>query len=836
MQYRVLSVEEAIPLLLDRNVSPVVACDTEFGEDGMHGLSLAGGTPETGLFGCFWSFDPRYQQAPWDSLLRRVIEPIVSDPERVFVMHPLSVDMKQIRKRGVTDAMVKCKLEDTIAQAYIFDDNLPHGLKDLAYCILLKTTATSYTKTQREIEGIRKGSKEVIKALKDQVWETYTEHRQKSTEIEVELDPSWPGWKRLAMSLPPGMNKTTPKTWSCGGKNGCGASNAVDDSKLSLHSLQDEQQCVCGRTRRVKLGLLSFIDPIITPVVQREFDAKAYDRFALYGAEDAIYTLMLRYHFHPTFSAQQLEHLDLETRITYPVVTKMEERGLKIDIDLLEGIRVAMTISIEALTAKVLRLWTLPADTVPFNPGSPDQVASRVWLDWALTPPAWAKDKQGGIKKKHARAKDGLCSADKEVLAALAEKHAGTYYGEAILCLTELRRWNKLLGTYVEPILEKSRRDPDGRIHSSFWPTGARSGRFSSSNPNVENIPRPFTMPTLEIDWAIEIFAGHEVLDEPPLGFVVVRDKQKHIIAWRIQSLREIFIVPSGWQYVSADLSQVENRLTAFESRDNTMLDLYRRWDCADCDSTGVCNTILHDCPACGANEGKRDKSHPDQPVLHGFVHGKDIHSATAAYLKFFDKYGEDGRQQAKPVNHAATYGMGANTFSRREGVTIKEGAASLTEWHRTYPAVRGSLDDAVPGTLHFRVAEDIRTYGRVEMFDGHVRTFKAQRALMSSGNFRSYEWEGTIREGVNVKMQGGTGVLMKRAMLAIDAQIIARGWVGRVHLVNQVHDELLYEVEDELVEEFYGVLCYELEHAAPEIDVPILAEGGKGVTWGQAH
>lgn len=106
----------------------------------------------------------------------------------------------------------------------------------------------------------------------------------------------------------------------------------------------------------------------------------------------------------------------------------------------------------------------------------------------------------------------------------------------------------------------------------------------------------------------------------------------------------------------------------------------------------------------------------------------------------------------------------------------------------------------------------------------------------MSSGNFRSYEWEGTIREGVNVKMQGGTGVLMKRAMLAIDAQIIARGWVGRVHLVNQVHDELLYEVEDELVEEFYGVLCYELEHAAPEIDVPILAEGGKGVTWGQAH
>jgi len=797
--YRVLTIEEATPLLLDRSLSPVVSLDTEFdiATGALHGVSIAGGTPEAGFFGCFWSFVDPYIQVPYSTFFETVIKPLFGDPERIVVMHPISVDIKKLRKRGLTDALTRCTLEDTIAQTYIYDDNLPHGLKDLAYCILLKTTATSYKVTQREIQGIRKQASGIMKEQLALIWEVYKTERKKSDVIEAKIDPTWPGWKRLAMSLPPGLNKTTS-----------------------------------AKTGRK--GISGIVLPILESVIQRDYDQRAQDRFELYGAEDAIYTLMLRYHLKPTFSPLQLEHLELETKVTHPCVTEMEERGLKIDIPLMEEIATAMRASIEALGKELHEAWTLPGDEKPFNPASPDQVAKRIWLDWGLSPPSWAKERNGGIRKKYKRAKDGLCKADALILETMAKKYESNRYGQAIQALLDYRRWNKLYGTYVEPMLEMAKNDPDGRIHSSFWPTGARSGRFSSREPNVENIPRPTTMPTIDADDGALWF--HTTPDNPPRGFVLVKNKDGAIVSWRVRSLRDVFIPPDGYLYVSADLSQIENRLTAFESRDVNMLKLYREWDCFECKAHGECNSILHSCPECGAAEGKRNKKIADQPVVRGFVHGKDIHSATAAYLGFFEKYGASGRQQAKPVNHGATYGMGANTFSKKEGVPVKDANDRLSRWHETYPAVRGSLDRAYPGTLHHSVAEAITEVGEVVMFDGHLRRFHAQRLLMRSGNFRSWEWEAVIREGVNVKMQGGTGVGTKRAMLAIRQRIIDNGWWGRVFLVNQVHDELLYECAEELADELLAVINYELEHAFPELDVPVLSEGGTGSTWGEAH
>lgn len=808
--YRILTIQEATPLLLDRRISPVVSIDFEWNvETGkLRGASMAGGTPETGFFGCFWSFEPQYQQVPWDVFFQVVIIPIFGDAQRVVVMHPLNVDIKQLRKRGLTDALTLCILEDTVAMAYIYDDNLPHGLKELAYCILLRTEATSHAKTQREIEALRKEAKPLIKETIEKVWDCYREHRQKSQEIEAKIDPAWPGWQRLAMSLPPGLIKHTSE-----------------------------------KTKRQ--GVVDLVSERVAKVIQADYDQRAYDRFALYGARDAIYTLMLRYRFKPTFSAKQLEHLALETQITHPCVTEMEEKGLKIDIPLLEDIATAMRAAFAALEQEVIGLWTLKKDTEPFNWNSNDQIAYRLWNDWKLNPPSFCKNRDGSIKPKHRRAKDGLCKADANILEAMVKHYEGTPFGNAIQKLLELRGWEKLIGTYVEPILAMAKSDPEGRIHSSFWPTGARSGRFSSSEPNVENIPRALTMPTIAVEKALKLF-GLADPAKPPRGFVVVKPKKDKVTGvegpikeWRVRSLRQIFIPAKGFVLVSADESQIENRFTAFESRDPTMLDLYRRWDCFECKSTGLHNSILHACPKCGVSDkdGKRDKSKPDQPVTKGFVHGKDIHSATAAYLGFFEKYGADGRQQAKPVNHAATYGMGANTLSQREGGTVQENDARLRGWHKTYPWIRGDLDRPLPGTLHARVTEDIQERGEVVIFDGHLRRFHAQRLLLRSGNFKPYEWEGTIREGVNVKMQGGTGVGMKRAMLAIRREIIKRGWWGLAFLVNQVHDELLYEVHESIAKEFFAVVCHEMEVAFPELDVPILTEGGiSEKNWEAAH
>jgi DNA polymerase I-like protein with 3'-5' exonuclease and polymerase domains len=270
------------------------------------------------------------------------------------------------------------------------------------------------------------------------------------------------------------------------------------------------------------------------------------------------------------------------------------------------------------------------------------------------------------------------------------------------------------------------------------------------------------------------------------------------------------------------------------------MLDLYRRWDCIDCKQTGLSNTILHKCPNCGAAEGKRDKSKPDQPVIKGFVHGKDIHSATAAYMNFFEKYGEDARNRAKTFNHAATYSMGADTLAKREGIPRAEGIENLSGWHRTYPGIRGNLDRPLPGTLHYRVAEDITERGEVVMFDGHKRRFHAQQLLQRSGNFHPWEWEGTIREGVNVKMQGGTGVLMKRAMLMLRRELRARSLNDRnyvyVYMVNQVHDEMLLEAPECIAHDVLKLVCDVMEASAPELDIPVLAEGSTGSNWKAAH
>ena len=172
MNYRVLSIEEAIPLLLNKQVSSVVALDTEFNPEtgALHGLSMAGGNPHYGFFGCFWSFQEEYQQTPYDTWFKQVLLPVTTDPTRAMVFHPQNVDLKKLRCRGLTDALTRCQLEDTKAMAYVYDDNLPAGLKDLAYCLLLQTKATSYAATQREINNIRKQAKGVIKEHLDNIW------------------------------------------------------------------------------------------------------------------------------------------------------------------------------------------------------------------------------------------------------------------------------------------------------------------------------------------------------------------------------------------------------------------------------------------------------------------------------------------------------------------------------------------------------------------------------------------------------------------------------------------------------------------------------------------
>jgi DNA polymerase I-like protein with 3'-5' exonuclease and polymerase domains len=388
----------------------------------------------------------------------------------------------------------------------------------------------------------------------------------------------------------------------------------------------------------------------------------------------------------------------------------------------------------------------------------------------------------------------------------------------------EWRRFAKLKSGFIDPILTRATADPQQRLHPSTWPVGARTGRFSQSEPNCENIPRPHTMPTLTIP------DGVDKMKPPPGVNAEIDKKTKEVKAWRVGSLRSIFITDPELSLVSLDLAQVENRLIAHESQDEAMYDLFTLWDCFECKGHGRTTEPLHKCPKCGAADGKRDKTKTEQPAIKGFCLGKDIHAASSVALGLIDIYGPDeGRQRAKAFNHAASYGMGARTLARREGMKVKEAEAGLAAWHLRYPGVR---------PLHTRMTEAIRKDGFVTMWDGHVRRFYAARLLLQSNNFLSWEWEGVIREAVNVLAQGGTAVIMKRAMISIRGILRTHEnpLVRQTRLVNQVHDELVYEAPTPVAKEVLKIASWELEHSSPTLRVPIIAEGGVGRDWGSAH
>jgi DNA polymerase I-like protein with 3'-5' exonuclease and polymerase domains len=817
---RIMAPSEAVPILLDSKASPIIALDTEFEGDAggpskaaLHGVSLAGGTPETGLVGCFYPFGQGIEVAPWTVLRDRVLLPIFGDATRTVVQHPLKVDMQVLRARGVgTRERTRCVLEDTMQMAHTYDENLPKGLKDLAECILGVPDTASYAETQRELKKIKKDGERAVKDALRAAWEVYRDGYKSVKAAAPGVDFDAVPWVRAVTQLPPKLKK----------------------ADVEAHVLQ-----------------------MVRASVMAPYENRIRQRFEEYASKDALYTLALRYFFMKEIPAAHREFLELETRISHPVVTGMEEAGLKIDVTLLTAIKVAMEGVLTELRADVIRRWGVDASAVApmtytddtsdrapdepgvivldfedpdepegravFNPASTDQVCRILWDQWQLRPPPWAMA-GGELKPKFRRNKDGYCKVDDAVLSYLADKKDNPH-AEDIRKLLDLRAYEKVYGTYVAPMLERALADPEHRIHASFWSTGARTGRFTSDDPNMQNIPRPHTMPEVPIPPGADV-------TKPPMGVIVDKERDKVTgkdrVMWRIDSLRKCFITDPDWLMVSADLSQIENRIMAHESQDPKLLWLYRTWDCFNCKGTGETNKPLHTCPKCGAPEGKRDKDKPDQPITKGFMLGRDIHAATSVAVGYFERYGpKEGRQRAKTTNHAATYGMSPQTMARRDGIPLKEAEAALAAWHNTYVRVKG---------VHGRVQQDIRTKGFITMYDGHIRRFLVQRLLLSTNNFRSWEWEGIIREGVNCLAQGGTGIIVKRAMVIIEHEFATNPMFrGLARIVSQIHDEILCEAHKSVAKEALAFVCRTLENVV-ELTVPVIAEGGTGVCWSDAH
>ncbi|WP_415398247.1 DNA polymerase I [Sulfurimonas sp. CS5] len=234
-----------------------------------------------------------------------------------------------------------------------------------------------------------------------------------------------------------------------------------------------------------------------------------------YAAEDAYITLKLFYLLNEKLKLQNASHLIEESqRVEVPFITtllEMEKEGIKIDAEFLEKFLVEVKDTLSSLTKKIYELAGSE-----FNINSTKQLGVILFEHLGL--PVGKKTKTG-------------YSTDEKVLNSLKDKH------EIITSLLEYREVYKLYSTYIEPLLKLSKEDKNARIHTSFVQTGTATGRLSSKNPNLQNIPV-----------------------RSALGL----------------KIREAFVASEDKKLIGIDYSQIELRLLAHFSRDKVLVDAFK--------------------------------------------------------------------------------------------------------------------------------------------------------------------------------------------------------------------------------------------------------------------
>lgn len=351
-----------------------------------------------------------------------------------------------------------------------------------------------------------------------------------------------------------------------------------------------------------------------------------------------------------------------------------------------------------------------------FNLNSPKQLAAILFDKLKL--PIQKKTKTGP-------------STDVDTLTALAALH------ELPLKLLDYRTLAKLKSTYVDTL-------PDlihpytGRVHSTFSQTVAATGRLASNNPNLQNIP-------------IRTEVGRRI--------------------------REAFIPGQpGWKLLSADYSQIELRIMAHLSGDETMADAFRR--------------------------------------------GTDIHAETAAKINNcpLASVTPDMRRAAKTVNFGIIYGQTDFGLSQELGIPRSAAKAFREAYFRLYPGVANFMKSTI---------ELCREKGYVQTIMGRRRNIPD--ITSTDRNIREF----AERTSINTPVQGSAADMIKIAMIGIDRRLKQENFAAKMLL--QVHDELVFEVPTQEIESLKEMVTTELVYAIP-LSVPVVADVGVGDNWLQAH
>ncbi len=491
--------------------------------------------------------------------------------------------------------------------------------------------------------------------------------------------------------------------------------------------------CVAGSQRRHGLDTLALgylgLHKIPTSELlgrgqkQITMDQVPIERVAEYACEDAEVAFRLQELLARELEAEGAVTLFRELEMPLvPVLAAMEERGIRVDEALLARLAATMEDELVALKHGVQELA-----------GENVNVNSNKALGEVLFEKLRIQD-QAGVKRPR-RTRTGW-STDAETLAAS--------YGEVPIVqkLLEYRELAKLKSTYVDALPRYVNRRT-GRIHCSFSQVSAATGRLASSDPNLQNIP-------------VRSERGREIRRA-----FVPRPPDAH----------------GEWLLVAADYSQIELRVMAHLSGDETMRAVFR-----------------------GAH---------------------DVHDATAR--RIFD-VPEGGavtramRSQAKVINFGLLYGMGPARVARETGLSRKEAEAFIERYFASFPTVKDWME---------RLLAEARRTGYVETLLGRRR--KMPEIVSSDARLRAFAENAAI----NTPVQGSAADIIKRAMIDLEAALARSSLQGRMLL--QVHDELVLETPARELEPLRELVRRCMEHAV-ELSVPLKVDFGHGRTWLEAH
>ena len=442
----------------------------------------------------------------------------------------------------------------------------------------------------------------------------------------------------------------------------------------------------------------------------------ALEKIKDYAAEDTDIAFQLYENLN-----KELENIpkltELAKNVEFPliyVLADMERKGVSLDTDFLYEYSKELAIEQEKFQEAVFE-----EAGVRFNLESPKQLGEVLF----------EKMKIPYTEKK---TKTGQYGTGEEVLNKLVKEHS------IAKNIMEYRELTKLKSTYVDA-LPQLIHPKTGRIHTSFNQTIASTGRLSSTEPNLQNIP---------------------------------------IRTERGRKIRKAFNVPSDdYILLSADYSQIELRVIAAMSGDDTMIE--------------------------------------------AFKNNQDIHKLTASkvYGIPFDEVTKEQRSNAKVVNFGIIYGVSAFGLSQQTTLSMAEAKDMIQNYFKTYPKIKEYMDSQI----------------KIGQEKGYVETILGRRRYLRDINSRNAMHRGIWeRIAINAPIQGSAADMIKLAMLDIHKKFKEHKLQSAMTL--QVHDELVFEARKTELDKVKEIVIFSMENAISDLPLPIIAEFGTGTNWLEAH